>query len=472
MRYGRTSVINFVSQLAMSFAGFLATIVLTNTLGRDQYGTYVVVISVLAWMSVAGDLGLSAAVKKRVSEAAEGNYIVAGAISQVALFVLVAAGLLVVQPYLNSYMGIDATLVVILFLAMRLAERFVETILDAQHLVHISSLLTPVEYVARSSVQIGLVFSGFGIVGAFTGYAVGGIVATAVGLYFVSAKLALPSRDDFERLRSYAQFSWLASIKGRAFLSMDTLVLALFVSNGLIAVYEVSWNLASLFAIFGTSIRRTLFPEVSKLSSEKGIGGEVTGLLRVGLAYSGLFLIPGLVGGVAVGDVILQIYGEGFDTGYYILIVLTFSQLLYAYQGQFLNTLDAVDRPELTFRINAVFVGTNLALNLLLTWQFGWYGAAAATTTSAAVSLAMGYRYASGVMDVVIPFGEVGKQWAAAGIMAAVVFGLREAVGDSLPLVLGFVAIGGTVYLGAYLAFSTEFRTTVRENLPFAVPGL
>jgi O-antigen/teichoic acid export membrane protein len=55
---------------------------------------------------------------------------------------------------------------------------------------------------------------------------------------------------------------------------MDTLVLAIFVSNSLIAVYEVAWNLASLFAIFGSSISRTLFPEISKLSSEKGIGGE------------------------------------------------------------------------------------------------------------------------------------------------------------------------------------------------------
>jgi len=243
-----------------------------------------------------------------------------------------------------------------------------------------------------------------------------------------------------------------------------------FVSNSVIAVYEIAWNLASLFSIFGSSIRRTLFPEISELSSEEGIDGEITGLLRVSLAYSGLFIIPGLIGGAIVGDVILQVYGSGFDTGYYILLILTFARLMYGYQGQFLTTLDAVDRPDLTFRINAVFVVANLIFNLLLTWQYGWYGAAAATTLSAGLGLALGYYYASKVLNVVIPFAEISKQWVAAGFMAGVVYSLRTIVGESLPVVIVFVGIGAGVYFVVLLALSDEFRTTVQDNLPFALP--
>jgi O-antigen/teichoic acid export membrane protein len=367
-------------------------------------------------------------------------------------------------------MEIEATWILIVLLAARLAANFIQSVLDGQHLVHVSSLLTPAEWTSRSIIQVALVLSGAGLSGAFAGYIAGAIVGTLLGAYFVSASFSFPSKRDFGRLRSYAQFSWLASIKGRTFLSMDTLILAVFVSNSVIAVYEIAWNLASLFSIFGSSIRRTLFPEISKLSSVSGINDEITGLLRVSLAYSGLFIIPGLVGGAIVGDIVLQVYGPGFDTGYYILLILTFARLLYGYQGQFLTTLDAVDRPDLTFRINVVFVAVNLVLNILLTWQYGWYGAAAATTLSAALGLVLGYYYASYVMDVVVPLAEIGKQWVAAGIMAGVVYLLRTVVGESLPIVTVLVGIGASVYFFALLMLSVEFRTTVQDNLPFDLP--
>ncbi len=472
MRYGRTSMVDFLSRLIVSFSGFVATIVLTRTLGQARYGTYVVIISVLAWAMIASNLGLDQAIKKRVSEATDGNYVIAGAIVQIGLYVIVAGCLWLASPYLNAYMGFDATLILIGLLAVRLVGNFVRTVLNGQHLVHVSSLLSPIELTSRSIVQIPLVIAGFGVTGAVAGYAIGAVVAALIGSYFISFDPSLPSRQDFTRLKSYAQFSWLASVKGRTFLSMDTLVLALFVSNSLIAVYEIAWNLASLFAIFGSSISRTLFPEISKLSSEEGVSGEVVGLLRVALTYAGLFIIPGLVGGTLVGDTVLQIYGPGFDTGYYILLMLTFARLLYGYQSQFLTTLDAIDRPDLTFRINAVFVAANLVLNLAFTWQFGWYGAAGATTLSAALGLTLGYYYASTVITVDIPFDEIGKQAVAAGIMAGVVYSLRTFVADSLPLVLVFVGIGAATYFSTLFVISLEFRTTVADNLPFRIPTL
>ena len=465
-------MVSFLSKVVMSLSGFAATIVLTRTLGREKYGTYVVVLSVLAWVAIAGNLGLGAAVRKRVSEATEGNYIVAGLVGQVGLYVVVAVCLWFARPYLNAYMEIDATLILILLLAVRLLGNYVQLVLDGQRLVHVSSILSPIEWTSRSVVQVALVLSGFGIAGAFVGYVVGAVVGIALGAYFVTVDWSLPSQRDFRQLKSFAQFSWLADIKGRTFLSMDTLVLAVFVSNSLIAVYEVAWNLASLFALFGSSISRTLFPEMSQISSADGPSSEISELLRVSLAYSGLFIIPGLVGSAIVGDVVLTIYGSGFQTGYYILLVLTFARLLYGYQGQFLTTLDAVDRPDLTFRINAVFVAANLVLNIGLTSQYGWYGAAAATTVSAAIGLGLGYYYSSQIIDVVVPVGVVVKQLFAAGVMAITVYASRLLFGDSLPIVIVLVTVGASVYFTVLLTISPEFRTTVEENLPFGVPLL
>ncbi|WP_254765136.1 polysaccharide biosynthesis C-terminal domain-containing protein [Natrinema marinum] len=465
-------MVNFFSQLAMSLSGFIATIVLTRTLGQSQYGTYVVVLSVLSWVLIGGQLGLPQAVRKRVSEADDGNYIVSGAAVQFALYGVVAICLWIARPYFNDFMGIEATWILIAMLAGQLALGFVQMVLDGQHLVHVSSILSPIEWTSRSIVQIALVLSGFSIIGAFAGYILGTVVAAAIGAYFITIPNELPSRRDFYRLKSYAQFSWLGSIKGRTFLSMDTIILAVFVSHSLIAVYEIAWNLASLLAIFGSSISKTLFPEMSKLSSEGESADQISGLLRVSLAYSGLFIIPGLTGAALVGDIVLTIYGSGFEMGYYILLVLTFARLLYGYMGQFLSTIDALDYPDLTFSVNAIFVAVNLSLNILLTWQFGWYGAAAATTLSAGIGLLLGYHYANRVIDVILPVNEIAKQCLSAGIMATVVLVARVMVGDSLPVIGVLVIVGATVYFSVLLVLSQEFRTTVEDNLPFRLPVL
>ncbi|WP_089670316.1 oligosaccharide flippase family protein [Halobacterium jilantaiense] len=465
-------MVNFLSNLVMSFSGFVATIFLTRTLGQEQYGAYVVVLSVLSWVAIAGTLGLPQAVRKRVSESDDGNYVVSGALAQLGLYAVVAVFLWIARPYLNAFMGLDATWILILMLAVRLGLGFVRNVLDGQHLVHVTSVLSPIEWTSRSIVQVALVLSGFGIAGAFAGYIVGAIVGSIIGMYFVSIPDRLPSRHEFYRLKSYAQFSWLSSVKGRTFLSMDTIILAVFVSNSLIAVYEVAWNLASLFAIFGASISKTLFPEMSKISSDEGTVDEIAGLLQVSLAYSGLFIIPGLVGAALLGDIVLTIYGPDFDVGYYILLVLTFARLLYGYMGQFLSTINALNYPDLTFYINVIFIVVNLTLNVILTWQFGWYGAAAATMMSAGIGLILGYYFAKQVINVSIPFSEVGKQCLSAGIMATVVIIGRFNTADSLPVVVVLVGIGAAVYFASLLVLSEEFRTTVADNLPFQLPSI
>lgn len=465
-------MVNFLSRMVMSFSGFVATIVLTRTLGQDQYGAYVVVLSVLSWVAIAGKLGLPEAVRKRVSEVDDDNYILSGVLLQAGLYGIVVLGLWLFRSPLNNFMEIDATWILIIMLAGHLALNFVRVVLDGQHLVHISSILVPVEWTSRSLIQISLVLAGFGVIGAFTGYIVGAVIATIIGAWFIDLPDRSLSRRSFRRLKSYAQFSWLSSVKGRTFLSMDTIILAIFVSNSLIAVYEIAWNVASLFSVFGGSIAQTLFPEISEKSSKDNTEGEIAELLRISLAFSGLFIIPGLIGGALLGDVILTIYGSGFDEGYYILLILTFARLLYGYMSQFISTINAVDRPELTFYINLIFVGVNLALNIVLTWRFGWYGAATATTISAGIGLVLGYHFASQVTKTIIPIGEITMQIVAGGVMATVVFLCRFFFGDSLPLVIGFVFIGASIYFATLFVLSEEFRTTVQSNLPFQVPTL
>ncbi|MDY6779450.1 MAG: polysaccharide biosynthesis C-terminal domain-containing protein, partial [Halobacteria archaeon] len=114
-------------------------------------------------------------------------------------------------------------------------------------------------------------------------------------------------------------------------------------------------------------------------------------LAQTGVAYAGLFLVPGLVGGLVLGEVILSVYSQEFQQGYLVLVLLILARLISTYKNQFVNVIDAINKPDVGFKINAVFVVTNVSLNFVLVYFRGWIGAAVATAVSAAVGCVLAY---------------------------------------------------------------------------------
>ena len=158
------------------------------------------------------------------------------------------------------------------------------------------------------------------------------------------------------------------------------------------------------------------------------------------------------------------------------LAVLIVANLLMSYQNQLLNTLNAIDRPERSFRVNALFVVSNVSLNVVLIYLYGWLGAAVATALSVSVSLVAAHRSLGAIVDFAIPYREIGRQWLAALAMGAVVLAGRRVettyrlLEHNLATVFVLVGLGAGVYFLALLAISPRFRETVDRNLPVALP--
>jgi O-antigen/teichoic acid export membrane protein len=469
MRLGQTSVIAFVSQLMVSVAGFAATFYIARFLGSEVYGTYAVFMAVLVWLKIIGNNGIRMALIKRLSESSGGgSYLSAAVVVQAAVFVVFVGVIFVFRDFIDSYIGFEASLPLIGILAVTFFYATVTGTLEGEHRVHIASMLQPVDRTLRSVLQIAAAALGFGLVGIVWGYAAAAVVAGFVGLVFVTVRPSMPEREQFERLTGYAGYSWLTGVESRAFSSMDTIVLAYFVANGPIGVYEVAWNLASVLAVFGTAIAQSLFPQLSSLSS-RDESESVASLTNDALAFSGLFVIPGLVGAVAVGRSVLAIYGQEFTSGYVVLVVLVAARLVYVYESQFVNVLNAIDRPDAAFRVSVAFIAANLVLNVALIAEFGLLGAAAATTLSAVVGLVLGYRALSAVVPVALPAREIGKQCAAAVVMGVLVFAGQSVLGTGEVTALVLVPAGGAVYFAVLSVLSTRFRSVVRSNLPAGV---
>jgi O-antigen/teichoic acid export membrane protein len=121
----------------------------------------------------------------------------------------------------------------------------------------------------RSLSQITLVFLTFGLVGLLIGKVIGVVVVSAIGLWYVSPSLALPSRHYFRCLLSYAKFAWLGGVENNVFGWADIAGLGLFVSSDLIGVYSVCWTTSTFFLGFSDSVSNATLPRISNLSANE-----------------------------------------------------------------------------------------------------------------------------------------------------------------------------------------------------------
>ncbi|MFP8951766.1 oligosaccharide flippase family protein [Natrialbaceae archaeon A-arb3/5] len=477
MRLGQTSVVYLISKFLGSLLGFVATIYFARVLGEEVLGQYALVLALLAWLGIVGKVGFSGAITKRISEGQEPEaFVGAGLVVMGAMMAIVTIGVIVFREQVNAYVGAPVAEFVVLLLFVSLYKSFVNASLQGNHLVHVYAILSSGKQTVRALVQVALVaIVGLGLTGMLWGYAVGYLVTATIGLWVIGIRPALPEKRHIVSLFEYAKYSWLGKIESRTFEYVDIAVLGFFVSQGLVGIYSVAWAIGKFLDIFTSAISSTLFPEMSKVSAEND-ASAVAGLAEDGLTYAGLILIPGLIGALVIGDRLLLIYDEAFVAGTEVLPLLIVALLIYTYNKQLLNTLNAIDRPDLAFRSNGVFIVTNIALNVVLIWQLGWLGAAIATALSAAVGLLLAYYYASTHVPFSLPLAEIARQWLAAFGMGVTVYALRQ-VGEShwlaeynTPFVVGLVGIGAAVYFGALFVISSRFRTTVTNNLPFDVP--
>lgn len=472
MRIGQTSLIVFVSQIVGSVAGFVATLYFARLLGAGVLGTYSLVLAVVAWVGLIGKIGITGAVQKRMSEGREPDaFFTAGALTLLALFAVLTLAVYAFRGPLAAYIGRPLIGFVVLLLFATLLNALGGTALTGSHLVHVRGILASVRMILRSVFQIGLVVLGFELVGMLAGHAIGFVIVGVAGLLIAGPSLRLPSRRHFEELASYAKYAWLGGIEGKTFGWVDVIVLGFFVDSNLIGIYSVAWTVSMFLLTSGSAISSATFPEISSITADADHQAAAP-ILEDAMRYGGLILIPGLVGGAVLGPRILRIYGPEFTAGGTVLTLLVAAVLLRSYQKQLSTALSAMDRPDLTFNVNAVFIGANLVLNVVLVYRYGWIGAAVATLLSVALGASLAYRYTARLIDFDVPFGDIGKQVVAAGVCGAVAYvGLRiEAtyalVQHNFALVVVLVGAGAGAYFAVLYAISGAFRTTVRNNLP------
>lgn len=469
LKLGRTAALHFFSQVAVSAAGFLATFVIARILGAEGVGIYALGMSLVVWLNVPLS-GFQEALKKRVSEGVDREeYFTSGIALNLASVLIPALLVLVFAGQVNDFVGAAvAELIALVLVTNGLFNTIRDTLHGKKKIAH-AGWIRFCERILRTGAQVTLLILGYQVAGLFVGHALALMTSTALALYFVDLRPEIPDRSHFRSLVEYARHGWSGGLKGNAFNWMDTIVLGLFVAESLVGIYNVAWTLASFLVVVSNSVSSTLFPEISDISTT-GDTEQVKHYLDEGLVFTGLFLIPGLFGAVALGTDLLRIYESEFTQGSLVLVALVGARMLDAYAAQIASVIKALDRPDIVLRIDLLFVIANVVLNFVLVATYGWHGAAAATFISGGITLVLNYYAISELVGrPSIPVREIGKEAVAALVMFACVWWLESVAPSGHFVTIALVICGAAIYSVVLLTISARIRKKARALAPDAV---
>jgi len=479
MRLGKTALSHFGSQVVVTLSGFIATWFIANILGAGGLGLYSIIVSLGVFWLVIPASAVSLATTKRMSEGEDSaGYFGGGLLLSAGIAVSGAALILSAGELLGGIVSRNREIMrVLTTYNVEIAALYVATVafrttlaaLDGQKRVAVTGRLQASERVGRSIVQVATLVAGLGVVG-FTVSHAGSLFVVAMAAAILSKyRPTLPTVEQIRSLLNYAKFAWVGALRGRVFGWLDTIVLSFFVGASLIGIYEAAWGISSMLAMASSSISKTLFPEVSDISETEEYD-TIRHYLDEALAFSGVFVIPGLFGAITMGERILRFYRPEFGSGSGILIILIIAYTADVYASQFLNIINAINRPDVAFRVNGAFIIVNMTLNITLIWQIGWYGAAIATAVSTAVRTTGGYIALRRIFDSInVPLGEIARQVLASVVMAVVIWPIIGRIPSGRLGTLWLVGIGATVYGVVLLTLSVRTRTKIQGLLPVMV---
>lgn len=464
VKLARASAVSFTVNIAETVIGMLATLYFARALGAGPMGSYFLAMGLANWILIPSG-GLSSALVKRVSETHDQQeYFGAGTLLILSYLTIVVLAMLFFKQSINYYVGFEGAALIVGGIVTLGLARFLTAALRGKNRVELASILEGTRNVTRAILQLILVVvGGLGLNGLLGGEILAAAIISIILVVVLRPKIVMPRRHHFARLYEYGKYSWFGNIKVNAYSWTDTLVLGVFVSTAVVGTYEIAWRVSALFILLPAAMGSTIFPTISKHAESDEVE-PIQRIIKRTILLAPALAIPGAVGALVLGPEVLSLYGPEFMSGAIYLLILSFARIAEAVERLLEQVLNALDYPELTFRIAVLFITVNTVMNFVLILTVGAVGAAIATLVSTVVSLFLGWYYLPSEVTPTLPVRPIGAEVVSAVIMGLLVqFVISIRPPQSTPYVIGYVAGGAVVYAIGLFIMSRLARDVFKQ---------
>jgi O-antigen/teichoic acid export membrane protein len=407
-RFAFNVTMNWIAMAAGMVVPFFLTPIVIHSLGKVQYGVWILAVSTVAYLGLL-DLGLRSAVIRYVSKAdAQGNTAEARKAIGAALWfrILIAAGavalsfiLAVVFPHLFKVPnGLEhPAQVTVLMCAFAVAITLVSgvfgAVLSAIHRFDILSGVSVAQTAIRAAGVILILHSGRGLIAlAYWEFAVtlmAGLATWGIAIKIFPVCRVRLGRPDIKTLKmiwSYSFTTFIIVIAVQVVFNTDNIVVGALVSVGVVTFYAIGGSLVAYSRQVVSSVATTFIPMASNMEAA-GKSDELRQLLVKGTqATLGLALPVSLAlffrGKTFIGLWMGPEYKNVAGTVLQILMISQFFGVANTTAGQIAF---GIERHKSVAKWAIVEATLNLSLSIVLAKTIGLYGVAWGTSIATTI---------------------------------------------------------------------------------------
>lgn len=472
----------FVLSLLAALAAYVFRLMLARRLSIEDYGLFFVLLSFIGLLGLFKDFGLSYALVKFIPELEVTkswdrikSLILSSALIQLVSAGIITAVLVVAAPVLmKNVFHSDKVFMLVLF-------AFIFFISFPQGIVGICFqgfqrmfLYSSQDFLRNVFlILLTLLFFGWGIGMAAPAYAYIVMYALSFAIFFIifsikvfpqfwKAKAEFVS-GNFSQLLLFGLPAMITIFGNNILQYTDSLMLTYLTNLTNVGLYQVAQPIATLAFYFSAATATAATPLASELMARRKYKELRKG---VELLHTYLFVVvvPIAAALMSFPEIFIRLlFGEKFLAAAPALQILAVGAVFGTIGYINLNLLFGLGKPKLSGKITFACVIANVALNFLLIPYYGLIGAAAATTVSYLLMLALSSKSIWRTVRLKAQWGVWGKTLVAAAFFVAVVAAEKSLLNLN-PWIEFFICVvtGGLLYLGLLFLLRVSSREEIQ----------
>jgi O-antigen/teichoic acid export membrane protein len=362
--------------------------------------------------SLVGGIGIPGAIVKYVAEYKEDKeklkvFVSSGVINSAIFGAIVGSVLFALSGLLAGIFNMpeltDLIKIVAFSLPFLVVNNTLLGLLNGLREMKSYSFRTVIRSVLLIVFVILLVGIGFGIKGAVLALLLSEI-GTLFFLIFISRNFFhFVIQDYVKTTKKVVKFSsqlFLANAIYMVNTRADMLLVGYFLTSKDVGIYAIAVAIAGVFRMIPGVISTVTYPMMSEYYNK---GMHQANELLINKIMKHVLIISSIVGILIIfsaPDIIFWLFGPEFLPAVMPLTLLIFSMLFFGSLAATGSAFSAAGRPDISFKLNLVWLVPNIALDILLIPRLGITGAAIATAVSMFIGGILGIHFRYTILKV------------------------------------------------------------------------
>lgn len=403
-------ILSYASMLANNIISILYTPIMLRLLGRSEYGLYSLVSSVVSNLSLL-NLGFSSAFmrfysKYKVNNDEEGmarlNGMFTIIFSIISLVTIIAGSFLVlnVENIFEKSLSaseINTARVLMVLMVFNMAITFPDNVLNSNITANECYLFQKTVMLLRSILNpfltLPLLLMGYKSISLVAVTTLLTVFSIVLHLWYCFKKLKIKfifKGFDFSLLKeiwAFSFFIFLNMITDQINWSVDKFILGMISGTTVVAIYTIGAQINNYYLSFSTSVSSVFIPKVNRIVAKNNDNNELTKLFtKVGRIQ---FIVMSfiLTSFTIFGKYFIRVWaGEGYETSYYIALILIVPVTIPLIQNVGIEIQKAKNMHRFRSVLYASIALCNILLSIPLAKAFGGVGSAIGTSIAILVA--------------------------------------------------------------------------------------